>query len=61
MSIPHHFVDIHLLFCISEGAVFLGIFTGTILVEIVERRKELAIGCSRELVMLLLSPSHLRS
>jgi hypothetical protein len=61
MSISHHFVDIQLFFCISEGAVFLGIVTCTILVEIVERRKELAIGCARELFVLLLSPGHLRS
>lgn len=61
MSISYHFVDIHLLFCISEGAIFLGIFTRTILIEIVERRKELAIGCSGELLVLLLSPGHLRS
>lgn len=61
MSISHHFVDIQLFFCISEGAVFLRILTCTILVQIVERRKELAIGCSSELVMLLLSPSYLGS
>jgi len=61
VSISQHFVDIQLFFCISEGAVFLGILTGTILVEIIERRKELAIACSRELVVLLLSPGHLRS
>lgn len=61
MSISHHFVDIQLFFCISKGAVFLGILTCTILVQIVERRKELAIGCSSELVVLLLSPGYLRS